>query len=134
MLKWTAFIAFFLVCALTVGGIRSGSVGLWILITLGIGTLIGAICVFIYSLFRKDAFFASDIRTHITSKTTGVKYRFVPVDSSLYCPSGKKEPDLKTFKQRSNLRTTVADKLFENFVLPGNGDEQIDALINSGRG
>ena len=131
VLKWTAFIALFLLCATTVGGIRAGSFGLWIVIVTAIGALIGAIFLFFYSLCRKDAFFASDIRAHLASKGSGVKYRFVPVDSSLYCSKGQTTPDLKLFKQRSGLRTGVADKLFEKFVLPGNGDEQIDSLIDS---
>lgn len=56
----------------------------------------------------------------------------IPSAVSFYTRAkGKTEPDLKLFKQRSGLRTQVADKLFEKFVLPGNGDEQVDALIDS---
>lgn len=131
VLKWTALIAFGILCTLSVAGLRTGSFGLWIVIGTAIGLLISAVSVFIYSLFRKDVFFASDIRAHLASKGSGAKYRFVPVDPSLYCSKGQTTPELKLFKQRSGLRTGVADKLFENFVLPGNGDEQIDSLIDS---
>lgn len=93
VLKWTGFIALFILVALVVAALRTGSCGLWIPIVTAIGTVIGAIILLIYSLCRKDIFFASDIRTLIASK--------------------------------------VADKLFEKFVIPGNGDEQVDALIYS---
>lgn len=131
VLKWTGFIAFFLLCALSVGGLRTGSFGLWIPIVLGIGTLIGFIGVLISSLFRKDAFYAADIRSNIASKGSAVKYRFVPINTSLYCPKGKTVPELKIFKEKGGLRTSVADRLFEQYILPGNGEEQIDSLIVS---
>lgn len=131
VLKWTGFIALFILVALVVAALRTGSFGLWIPIVTAIGTVIGAIILLIYSLCRKDVFFASDIRTRMASKKTGIKYRFVPLDAKLYSAKGNTEPDLKLFKQRSGLRTQVADRLFEKFVLPGNGDEQVDALIDS---
>lgn len=130
-LKWTGFIALFILAALSVGAMRARSIGLWFPIVLAIGSLIGAVSVFFYARSRKDAFFASDIRANIASKKTGGKYRFVPVNASLYCPKGNTNPDLKLFKEKGGLRTRVADQLFEKFVLPGNGDEQIDSIIDS---
>ena len=88
-------------------------------------------CVSCKKDYAENTYRASDIRAHLASKGSGAKYRFVPVDPSLYCSKGQTTPELKLFKQRSGLRTGVADKLFENFVLPGNGDEQIDSLIDS---
>ena len=79
--------------------------------------------------YRNNAFYASDIRAAATSKESSSKYRFVPVESSLYCPKGQDKPDLKIFKERSGLRTGVADKSFEKFVFSGNGNEMIDSII-----
>ena len=130
VLKWTAFVAFFILCALSYAAIRTGSIGLWFITVLAIGTLIGAVCVFFYSRSKPDVFYASDIRSDLASKGSQAQYRFVPVTASLYCPKGRTEPDLKTFKERSGLRTEVADNLFENFVRTGIGDERIDSLID----
>ena len=130
-LRWSALIAFFILCALTLGAIRVRSIGLWFPIVLAIGSLIGAVGVFFYGRSRKDAFFASDIRANIASKKSGAKYKFVPVNASLYCTKGQTTPDIKTFKEKGGLRTRVADQLFEKFVLPGNGDEQVDSIIDS---
>ena len=129
VLKWTALIAFGILCALTVAAIRTRSFGLWIPIVFGIVTLIGAISLFIYSLFRKNAFFAADIRSARNSNNT-VKYSFVPMDSSLYC-KGSNKPDLTLFKNRGGLRTRVADQLFEKYLVPDNGDELIDSFLDS---
>ncbi|MCR5803048.1 MAG: hypothetical protein K6G47_02185 [Clostridia bacterium] len=128
VLKWTALIAFGILAALTVAAIRTRSFGLWIPIVFGIVTLIGAIGLSVYSIFRKDAFFAADIRTARNSNNS-VKYLFVPMDSSLYCAKGTTKPDLKLFKDRGGLRTSVADQLFEKFLLPDNSDELIDSFL-----
>ena len=129
VLRWTGLIAFGVFCALALAGAKTGSFGSWVFIGTAIGTVIGAICVLISAINRKDVFFASDIRSAITSKKSSTKYRFVPVLSDIYCPKGQDKPDLKTFKEKSGLRTSVADTIFEKFVVPGNGNEQVDALI-----
>ena len=129
--KWTALIAIGTLATLIVAAIRTGSFGLWIPIVLGVVTLIGAIGLFIYSLCRKDAFFAADIRTARNSNNS-VKYLFVPMDSSLYSSKGATKPDLQLFKNRGGLRTQVADKLYEKFLVPENGDELIDSYLADG--
>ena len=133
VLKGTALVAFGFLCALALAAIKTRSFGLWFPIVLGIGTLIGAVCMFFYSRSRKDAFYAADIRARSASKKSQVKYKFVPVDASLYCSKGKTEPEFKLFRERGGLRTGVADQLYEKFVLPGNGNEQVDSLIDSPR-
>lgn len=133
VLKWTALIAFGVFAALAVAGLRTGSFGAWVFIGLAIGTVIGAICVLIHAMGRKDAFFASDIRSAATSKKDSTKYRFVPVESSLYIAKGQDKPDIGTFKERSGLRTSVADNIFEKFIVPGNGNEMIDSIIAGSR-
>ena len=131
VLKWTGFVALFLLCALAVAALRTRSFGLWFPIVLAIGTLIGAICVFLCSHSRKDAFYAADIRARSASKKSPVKFKFVPVDASLYCSKGKTEPEFKLFRERGGLRTSVGDELYSKFVLPGNGNELVDSLIDS---
>ena len=132
VLKWTGLIAFGVFAALAVAGLRTGSFGAWVFIGLAIGTVIGAICVLIHAMGRKDAFFASDIRSAATSKKNSTKYRFVPVESSLHIAKGQDKPDIGTFKERSGLRTSVADNLFEKFIVPGNGNEMIDWCSHTG--
>ena len=91
-------------------------------VALGIGAV-----VFVYSRMRNDAFFASDIRRRMSSN----RCRYVPVDTSLYCSKGNPTPTIRTFKDKTNLRTEVADRVFEKFVLSGNGDSLIDSMIDS---
>ena len=129
VLKWSGFIAMFAAAALFVGGLKVGEFSIGLLIAFLVISVIGLISVFFYSRARKDVFFAADIRSAMTSKKSASKYRFVPVTSSLYCKRGTTTPDVDTFKQRSGLRTQVADKLFNQFVLPGNGDEMIDSIL-----
>ena len=133
VLKWTGFIALFILCVLVVAALKAGAFGLWILIVLGIGTAIGGVCVLMSAINRKDAFFAADIRSAAASKNSSNKYRYVSVDSGLYCPKGTDKPSLQTFKEKSGLRTTVADKIFERFIAPGNGNELVDSMIASQR-
>ena len=128
VLKWTALIAVGILAALIVAAIRTGSFGLWIPIVFGIVTVIGAISLFFYSLARKDAFFAADIRSAKNSNNQ-VKYLFVPMDASLYCSKGAAKPDLTLFKNKGGLRTRVADQLFEKYLLPDNGEELIDSFF-----
>ena len=129
VLKWTGLIALGTFAALAVAAIRTRSFGLWVPIVLGIVTLISAVSLFFYSLSRKDAFFAADIRTARNSNSS-VKYRFVPMDASLYCAHGATKPDLQLFKNRGGLRTRVAEQLFEKFLLADNGAELIDSCLN----
>ena len=131
VLKCTGFVAFFLLCMMGVAAMKAGEIGLWVVYILVGGTLIGGVCAFCIARGRQDAFFAADIRARILANGGAVRYKFVPVNASLYCAKGKTEPDIKTFKERGGLRTGVADSLFEKFVLPGNGDEQIDAIMDS---
>ena len=57
------------------------------------------------------------------------RFRYVPVEISLYCPKNSTTPKIKIFKERTGMRTEVADKVFEKFVVPGNGDEIIDSIL-----
>ena len=129
VLRWTGLVAFGIFCTLAVAGLKTGSFGSWVFVGTAIGTLIAAVCVLLYAKGRNDVFFASDIRSAVTSKKSSNRYRFVPVESSLYCPKSQDKPDIKTFKERSGLRTSVADKIFEKFVVPGNGNQIIDSII-----
>ena len=99
-----------------------GSIIAYSVITLGVGAV-----VFAYSRMRKDSFYASDIR----HKMSGNRFRYAPVEASLYCSKSQTTPQIKTFKEKTNLRTEVADRVFEKFVLPGNGDSLIDSIIDS---
>lgn len=132
VLKWTALIAIGTLATLLVAALRTGSFGLWIPIVFGIVTLIGAISLFFYSIARNDAFFAADIRTARNSNNS-VKYLFVPMDASLYTAKGAAKPDLQLFKNRGGLRTKVADKLYENYLVPENSDELIDSFFTDGK-
>ena len=97
------------------------------LITFGIIALGVSIGIFIYSRTRKDAFYASGIRRAMSSN----RFHYVPVDISLYCSGGNSTPTIRTFKDKTNLRTGLADKIFEKFVLSGNGDALIDSMLAS---
>ena len=97
------------------------------LITFGSMALISSICFFAYSRKKKDAFYASDIRR----KMSGKRYRYIPVDVSLYCPKNSTTPKMKIFKDKTGMRTEMADKVFERFVVPGKGDEMIDSILAS---
>ena len=128
VLKWTSLIAFGMLCTLSLAALKAGSFGAWFFIVLGAVTFIGALGLFFYSLSRKDAFFAADIRARAASDKSA-KYTFVPMDANLYCEKGSTKPNLYFFKQRGGLRTRVADKLFERYLIPDNSDEQIDSLL-----
>lgn len=97
------------------------------LIAFGIIALISSIGFFVYSRTKKDAFYAADIRR----KMSGKRFRYVPVEASLYCPKKSTTPQIKIFKEKTGMRTEVADKVFEKFVIPGNGDEIIDSILAS---
>ena len=97
------------------------------MITIGIIALIASIGFFAYSRTKKDAFYAADIR----HKMSGKRYRFVPVETGLYCPKKSTTPQIKIFKEKTGMRTEVADNVFEKFVIPGNGDEIIDSILAS---
>ena len=100
------------------------------LIAYGIIALISSIGFFAYSRTKKDAFYASDIRRNMSEK----RYRYVPVEVGLYCPKNSSTPQIKIFKEKTGMRTEVADKIFEKFVIPGNGDEIIDSILASNGG
>ena len=95
------------------------------LITFGVLALISSMGFFVYSRSKKDAFYAADIRRNMSEK----KFRYVPVEVSLYCPKNSTTPKIKIFKERTGMRTEVADRVFEKFVVPGNGDEIIDSIL-----
>lgn len=97
------------------------------LITFGSMALISSFCFFAYSRKKKDAFYASDIKR----KMSGKRYRYIPVDVSLYCPKNSTTPKMKIFKDKTGMRTEMADKIFEKFVVPGHGDEMIDSILAS---
>ncbi len=97
------------------------------LIVFGVIVLISSIGFFVYSRTKNDAFFASDIRRNMSGK----RFRYVPVEAALYCSKGNPAPQLKSFKEKTGMRTELADQIFEKFVIPGNGDEIIDSILAS---
>ncbi|MBO4626678.1 MAG: hypothetical protein J5645_01690 [Lachnospiraceae bacterium] len=97
------------------------------LIAFGSIALISSIGFFVYSRTKKDAFYAADIRRNMSGK----RYRYVPVEAGLYCSRNSSAPKIKIFKEKTGMRTEVADKVFEKFVIPGNGDEMIDSILAS---
>lgn len=124
-LQGTGFAAFCVFALLAVVALKTFSISLTYLIVFGVLTLLSAIGVFIYSRVKKDVFYASDLRRNMSGK----RYRYVPVEKALYCSKGQDTPDMKKFKEKTNLRTNVANMIFDRFVVPGNGDELIDSII-----
>ena len=122
-LAGAGFSLFFAVCVIAYA--RAFTPGF--LITFGIIVLISSIGFFVYSRRKKDAFYAADIRRNMSGK----RYRYVPAEVGLYCSKGSSTPKIKNFKEKTGMRTEVADKVFETFVLPGNGDEIIDSILAS---
>jgi len=93
-------------------------VGVFIFAT--IVAIISLVCV----LMIKDPFLARTLMHEKSNKLL----KYVPVDSSLYM-SGK-ELTLNKFKEKSGLRTTVADAIFDKFIKPGNGNDIVDSLVD----
>lgn len=122
--------ALFSIFFIVMGRIILGYFKLWFITAFVLGMLLGTIASFIYSRSNNEAFVASRVRRIMIEKASKVRYHFVPMDSSLYCPIRKKMPLFTIFKEKSGLKTKVADELFKNIVLPGDGNKRVDEIID----
>ena len=87
-----------------------------------------SVILVVYNFKRAFDIFAGNIMSKLNKcKDTTVKFLYISVDQDLYLKDGK--PDFEKFKQVSNLRTSVADALYEKFIKPGNGEEIVDSML-----
>ncbi len=123
----TATVATFfltILCMLVIG-LNAGVLSAGFFIATIIIAVIAAIIAIACTVGKKEAFHAGALLFEKRNR----QLRYVPVDPSLYAVKGK--TTIEKFKERSNLRTEVANKIYEKFIESGRGNELVDEIISN---
>ncbi|SMC33247.1 hypothetical protein SAMN06296952_0302 [Oscillospiraceae bacterium] len=106
------------VIGLNAGGLSKG----FFIASLIISALVSVIALVI-CLTAKDTSLAKEL----LFDKRGRRLTYVHVDPSIYMSGNK--TTLAKFKEKSGLRTEVAEKIYEKFIESGKGNELVDEII-----